>query len=261
MCNNVIADEVEEQSIFDRSYQSSSPDEASLVRAARNFGFEIRKTSLEHITIKINEEEKQFKLLAILEFQSERKRMSVIVEDEDGVPTVFCKGADEVLFSLLVKNNENDEILIKNTKLNLDNFSNDGLRTLVVAYRKLDFNYFLDWHKRWLNTENEMVLSTQQELRKQLSMEIEKDLILLGGTALEDKVKLSSYFIFYFFYFYLYFLFFIFYFLFFIFYFLFLFFIFLFYFLYFLFLKVTKWSFGNYFAHKKNGNKIVGFNR
>jgi hypothetical protein len=92
------------------------------------------------------------------------------------------------MFSLLAENNENSEEFIKNTKKNLDDFSNDGLRTLVVAYRKLDDNYFRDWLKKWNNTENEMVLATQQELRKQLSMEIEKEMILLGGTALEDKV-------------------------------------------------------------------------
>ena len=189
LCNNVIADEVEEQNSFDRSYQSSSPDEASLVRAARSFGFEVRKTNVEEIVVKINNEEKNFKILAILEFQSERKRMSVIVEDEDGIPTIFCKGADEVLFSLLAECKENDEELIKKTKENLDDFSNDGLRTLVVAYKKMEKEFFLEWHKRWINTENEMVLSVQQELRRNLSLEIEKDLILLGGTALEDKLQ------------------------------------------------------------------------
>ena len=53
----------------------------------------------------------------------------------------------------------------------------------------MEKEFFLEWHKRWINTENEMVLSVQQEVRRNLSLEIEKDLILLGGTALEDKLQ------------------------------------------------------------------------
>ena len=36
----------------------------------------------------------EYKLLNLLEFNSTRKRMSVVVRDEDGQIYVFCKGAD-----------------------------------------------------------------------------------------------------------------------------------------------------------------------
>jgi magnesium-transporting ATPase (P-type) len=61
--------------------------------------------------------------------------MSVIVEDEDGVPTLFCKGADEVIFPLLAEDKLNDNKFIESTKENLNYFSEDGLRTLAVGYR------------------------------------------------------------------------------------------------------------------------------
>lgn len=39
----------------------------------------------------------KFKLLHTLEFSSERKRMSVIVEDISGRILLLCKGADDVI--------------------------------------------------------------------------------------------------------------------------------------------------------------------
>lgn len=38
---------------------------------------------------------REYKLLNLLEFNSSRKRMSVIVRDEDGQIFLFCKGADK----------------------------------------------------------------------------------------------------------------------------------------------------------------------
>lgn len=52
-----------------------------------------------------------YKVLNVLEFSSARKRMSVIVRDEDGKLLLLCKGADryvnmtlETLFSNLILN-------------------------------------------------------------------------------------------------------------------------------------------------------------
>jgi phospholipid-translocating ATPase len=37
---------------------------------------------------------REFKILNLLEFNSKRKRMTVILQDEDGQILLFCKGAD-----------------------------------------------------------------------------------------------------------------------------------------------------------------------
>lgn len=42
---------------------------------------------------------REYKLLNLLEFNSSRKRMSVIVRDEDDDIFLFCKGADEYGYS------------------------------------------------------------------------------------------------------------------------------------------------------------------
>lgn len=39
---------------------------------------------------------REFKILNLLEFTSKRKRMSVIVRDEDGQILLLCKGADRL---------------------------------------------------------------------------------------------------------------------------------------------------------------------
>lgn len=59
-------------------YQAQSPDEGALVTAARNFGFVFRARTPETITIVEMGETKIYKLLAILDFNNVRKRMSVI---------------------------------------------------------------------------------------------------------------------------------------------------------------------------------------
>lgn len=82
-------------------YQAQSPDEGALVTAARNFGFVFRARTPETITVVEMGETKIYKLLAILDFNNVRKRMSVIVQSPEGDLTLYCKGADTILYELL----------------------------------------------------------------------------------------------------------------------------------------------------------------
>lgn len=59
-------------------YQAQSPDEGALVTAARNFGFVFRARTPETITLYEMGRAVTYKLLAILDFNNVRKRMSVI---------------------------------------------------------------------------------------------------------------------------------------------------------------------------------------
>jgi len=42
---------------------------------------------------------REYKILNLLDFTSKRKRMSVIVRDEEGNIILFCKGADRLAYS------------------------------------------------------------------------------------------------------------------------------------------------------------------
>jgi magnesium-transporting ATPase (P-type) len=83
-------------------YNASSPDELALVNAAKFFGAEFKKRDEDNnLIISFNGIEIKYKLLNILEFTSNRKRMSVVVEDPQGSLWLLTKGADSVIFPKL----------------------------------------------------------------------------------------------------------------------------------------------------------------
>ena len=59
-------------------YQAQSPDEGALVTAARNFGFVFRSRTPDSVSIVEMGRQRSYELLAILDFNNVRKRMSVI---------------------------------------------------------------------------------------------------------------------------------------------------------------------------------------
>lgn len=61
-------------------YKAQSPDEGALVTAARNFGFVFRSRTPKTITVQELGQAITYQLLAILDFNNIRKRMSVIGE-------------------------------------------------------------------------------------------------------------------------------------------------------------------------------------
>lgn len=79
-------------------YNASSPDELALVNGMRHFGFEFIDRDLdENMVIKYENGLHKYKLLHVLEFTSDRKRMSVIVRTPDNRVMVVCKGADSII--------------------------------------------------------------------------------------------------------------------------------------------------------------------
>ena len=79
VCHSVVYDDRK------NTYNSSSPDELALVNAAKSFGivFEKRDEDNNILIDYKGEIQLKYQLLNILEFSSDRKRMSVIVRDED----------------------------------------------------------------------------------------------------------------------------------------------------------------------------------
>ena len=65
-------------------YQAQSPDEGALVTAARNFGFVFRSRTPETIVVVEMGRKVIYELLAVLDFNNVRKRMSVIGETSGG---------------------------------------------------------------------------------------------------------------------------------------------------------------------------------
>ncbi|KAF0478018.1 phospholipid-translocating P-type ATPase [Gigaspora margarita] len=173
--------------VYNLDYKAESPDEAALVSAAKNIGFSFLDRTLESMTIDIFGQEYVFDILNVLAFNSSRKRMSIIVrrpETLGGGIVLFCKGADNIIFERLASG---QEILIQKTSSDIDNFSSDGLRTLTVAYRVLDKSFYDSWANKY--QEASTAINERSSKIDACAEEIEKDLILLGATAIEDKLQ------------------------------------------------------------------------
>ncbi|XP_042307205.1 phospholipid-transporting ATPase ID-like isoform X2 [Sceloporus undulatus] len=181
LCHTVMPEEKKKGALV---YQAQSPDEGALVTAARNFGFVFRARTPETITVVEMGETVVYELLAILDFNNVRKRMSVIVRSPMGKLTLYCKGADTILYERL---HPSCGCLKEKTTIYLDEFAGEGLRTLVVAYKNLEESYFEDWQMR--HYEASIALDNREEKLSLLYEDIEKDLMLLGATAVEDKLQ------------------------------------------------------------------------
>ena len=87
-------------------YQAASPDELALVEAARDLGYLLIDRPAQSITLQTptdngSQQTETYQVLDVIEFSSQRKRMSIIVKLPDGRICVFCKGADNVIMARL----------------------------------------------------------------------------------------------------------------------------------------------------------------
>ncbi|XP_031685480.1 phospholipid-transporting ATPase ID [Oncorhynchus kisutch] len=181
LCHTVMAEEKTEGELL---YQAQSPDEGALVTAARNFGFVFRSRTPESVTIVEMGKQRSYELLAILDFNNVRKRMSVIVRSPEGKLCLYCKGADTMVYERL---DQSCSKLMDVTTEHLNEYAGEGLRTLALAYKDLDDEYFSRWKQR--HHEASTALEDREDKLDLLYEEIEKDLVLLGATAIEDKLQ------------------------------------------------------------------------
>ncbi|KAJ0082558.1 hypothetical protein Patl1_11780 [Pistacia atlantica] len=172
-------------------YEAESPEEVAFLIASQEFGFQFCRRAQSTMVLKEvdpssgKEMEREYKLLNLLEFSSSRKRMSVIVSDEDGQIFLLCKGADSIIFSRL---GENGRSYQQETTSHLSSYAEDGLRTLAFAYRKLEESEYQHWNLIFTKAKT-TVGPQREELLEKASEMIEKDLILLGVAAVEDKLQ------------------------------------------------------------------------
>ncbi|KAL1216326.1 putative phospholipid-transporting ATPase 11 [Cardamine amara subsp. amara] len=173
------------------SYEAESPDEASFVVAARELGFEFFSRTQNGVSFRELDltsgktVERVYRLLNVLEFNSARKRMSVIVRDEDGKLLLLSKGADNVMFERLAKNGRKFE---EKTREHVNEYADAGLRTLILAYREVDENEYIEFSKNFNEAKNS-VTADREILIDEITDKMERDLILLGATAVEDKLQ------------------------------------------------------------------------
>jgi len=128
----------------------------------------------------------EFEILKVMEFNSERGMSSIVVQ-KDGLIFLYSKGGDgKISLRLSEKNNENKHKILDKVK----SCSEKGYRVLCSAMKILDQAEYQNWSNELneglerLNDEKE-----KENFSNEKYFEIEKGLILLGCTVVEDKLQ------------------------------------------------------------------------
>ncbi|XP_015742260.1 phospholipid-transporting ATPase IK isoform X4 [Coturnix japonica] len=204
ICHTVMVEERGDQLV----YQAASPDEEALVLAARSLGYIFLSRTQDTITISELGVKRTYQVLAMLDFNSDRKRMSVLgelrwyqddalhgesneqlcpfsfpVRDPQGAIRLYTKGADTVILERLRGRGPNQDF----TERALDHFAEETLRTLCLASKELSEEEYDEWGRRH-RMANILLQGRACELDR-LYEEMEQDLELLGVTAIEDKLQ------------------------------------------------------------------------
>ena len=178
-------------------YQAESPDELAFVVAAKRFGFFFNNrtsTTVEVLEQSVNKSEKDsvrtYEVLNLLEFNSTRKRMSVVVRSKDDNKIILMtKGADSVIYERLAVGNKGGNAAKESTQQHIDDYAACGLRTLCLAQREISSSEYEVWNKKFIKASQAM--KKRDEELDAVAELIEKDLELVGATAIEDKLQMG----------------------------------------------------------------------
>ncbi|ORX49075.1 phospholipid-translocating P-type ATPase [Hesseltinella vesiculosa] len=195
LCHSVIAERPDPDQPDKIEYRSQSPDEAALVDTARDLGFVFLGKEGNTAHAEIMGERKAFDILNVLEFNSTRKRMSVIIKPHDSDRIVLlCKGADSVIYERLCDDfgtqhdlEQSQQRLRDDTLKHLELYANEGLRTLCLSYRFISMDEYMPWQRRYQEAASSII--NREERVDAACEEIELNMLLMGGTAIEDRLQ------------------------------------------------------------------------
>ena len=179
VCHTIISEEKEGRV----EYKASSPDELALVNAAKFFGVEFAgRNENQSVLVSVDGTVVAIDVLNIIEFNSDRKRMTIVVRMPNGAIKVLCKGADTVILPRLQSENFKQATID-----HLEAYANQGLRTLVIASKDLSASEYREWNQEYLLAIQD--LRNKEKRIAELAEQIEQEFKLLGATAIEDKLQ------------------------------------------------------------------------
>lgn len=183
VCHTIVIDERK------GTYNAASPDELALVNGAKQFGYEFKGIDKDdNILIEdhAGRTTLKYRLLNICEFNSTRKRASVIVQDPRGQIVLMCKGADSVIYERLSQESLDGEVL-KTTQEYVDAYAVEGLRTLFLAEKVIPPAVYEEWNAKAQAAK--LQISNREEKVAAVDELIETELELIGATAIEDRLQ------------------------------------------------------------------------
>lgn len=180
LCNTVIPIKSSSGAIL---YKAQSQDEDALVNAASNLHMVLVNKNGNTAEIHFNRRVVQYEILDILEFTSDRKRMSVVVLDcESGKIFLLSKGADEAIIPCAYSGQR-----IKTFVDAVDKYAQLGLRTLCLGWRELESEEYLEWSRSFKEA-NSALIDREWKVAE-VCQKLEHSLEILGVSAIEDRLQ------------------------------------------------------------------------
>ncbi|XP_047480073.1 probable phospholipid-transporting ATPase IA isoform X2 [Penaeus chinensis] len=183
VCHTVIPDRDDGKPDGGIIYHAASPDERALVEGARELGFVFETRTPEHCIVDVLGTKEKYEILNVLEFTSQRKRMSVIVRTPQGQIKLYCKGADTVIYERLGDSQQFRDVTVRH----LEEFAGEGLRTLCYAVADISPEFYEEWKNTFYKAST--ALQFRERKLEDAAQLIENNLTLLGATAIEDKLQ------------------------------------------------------------------------
>ena len=179
LCHNVTPVTNDDGTV---TYQASSPDEVAIVKWTQSVGLTLKYRDRKTLNLEApGGSTLSYEVLEIFPFTSESKRMGIIVRDVRTEELMFLeKGADTVMAPIVQRNDWLDE--------ECANMAREGLRTLVMARRKLSAEaletFRANYHQASIQTQGR-----NEAMAAVVVNDLEQNLELLGLTGVEDKLQ------------------------------------------------------------------------
>jgi phospholipid-translocating ATPase len=191
--NNVkdSSDDCEDKTLFNEAYQTtgmtyqaSSPDEIALVKWAALVDLALIERDHSSLCIQLPDDSSlEYDILHLFPFNSERKRMGIIVKNRStNLISFYMKGADVVMKHIVQYSDWLDD--------ECGNLSREGLRTLVFGKKDLTENEFYNFDHRYKQAQ--MSLCDRDAATVAVLDSIENNLELLCITGVEDTLQVCS---------------------------------------------------------------------
>jgi phospholipid-translocating ATPase len=164
------------------TYQASSPDEVAIVKWTASVGLTLTFRDRTRIELRTPTGSTiAYDVLELFPFTSESKRMGIVVRDTaSGELSFLQKGADVVMARIVQRNDWLEE--------ETANMAREGLRTLVVARRRLSEATYQDFKTRH-HAASVRLEGRNEAMAAVVADTLERDLELLGLTGVEDKLQ------------------------------------------------------------------------
>ncbi|VAH31563.1 unnamed protein product [Triticum turgidum subsp. durum] len=181
LCNTVVPIKSNDDTI---SYKAQSQDEEALVNAASNLNMLLTSKDSSGIAeICFNGSKFCYEVLDVLEFTSDRKRMSIVVKEvKSGKFLLLSKGADEAIFPRSCPGQQTKTYLEA-----VEMYSHLGLRTLCLGCRDLGEDEYKEWSKKFQDAS--CSLDNREHKIAEVCNSLEQGIHILGITAIEDRLQ------------------------------------------------------------------------